>query len=286
MKHLKIFESYKDRRTLVQQLDDEFIQKYFRENYGSDIDTISQMVDIWKYVDDDRYVRDFINDYVSSSDINDFDKYDYIRYIENELDTEDVKKYLKKKAKKKKVDVDDVLKELSKNQLIKIIESEDAEEDFLRDLYESIYGNRDAFDILVDFYGEADLRENGYKYVKDYVDDQELIDAFFDTEDFSYKMEYTGEQIEWDKSLQKKLLKIDPDNSLTLFDIMDATNSIGATYNYQNKYMKSIMKKEKADGLYIAKKLKKLNDKFGLAPAIKTKYKDYTFYIDTEKYNL
>ena len=47
------------------------------------------------------------------------------------------------------------------------------------------------------------------------------------------------------------------------------------------------MKEEdEEDDLFIPKKLKELYDKFGLDEKIEEEYKEHTYYIDIEKYNV
>lgn len=300
MKHLKLFENYNmtDARDLADQLEEDYIDDYFKDHYNIDSDEVHHYVDIWQFVDDERFVSDFISDYINNDSIDDIgtDKDEYKQYIKRKLlKDEDVKKYLDKKLRKKKLEptttYEEILDELDEDQLKKIIVDIAKEEyDFIQYYYENLYANRDAYDILEEIYGKKDLEENGYKYVENYLNDNDMIEWYYDNEDFDFKKNFVSEQIEWDEKLQTKLLNLKPENVILLFDIIDAgKNTIGGKYDFQKAYMEQIerMKEEdEEDDLFIAKKLKELNDKFRLDREIEKEYKDYTFYIDTEKYNL
>ena len=57
MKHLKYFEN-SESKDLIDQLDSDFVNNYFRETYDVDIQEISNYVDIWYCVDDDKFVEE------------------------------------------------------------------------------------------------------------------------------------------------------------------------------------------------------------------------------------
>ena len=78
----KLYESYdKPDDILLGQLGDDFITKYFKDNYPIDEDNLSTICDIWQYVDDERFVNDWIYDRVSNTSIEEFDEEDYQNYI-------------------------------------------------------------------------------------------------------------------------------------------------------------------------------------------------------------
>jgi len=296
MKYIKTYENRNIDSELVEQFDDNFIEEHFRDNYEIDINEISNYINIWRYVDDDRFVDDYIDDYVNSAVLKDLCDYDYREYIKDKLiDNEEVQKYLDKISKKKELDpeiyYEDVLKELSENQLRKIIEKQNEEEECIRYTYEERYSSMDAKEILEEIYGEKDLAENAYKYVSNYVNDDEIIKDWIEEEDFDFKKEFVSNSIENERDLQKKLLDINSENAIILFEIMDDNPkySIGDEYDFQKIFMEEVMKlkeENEEDDLFVAKKLKELYDKYGLDDDIEEEYEDYTFYIDTEKYNL
>lgn len=304
MKHLKLFKQIFETNSfelLVDQFDENFIDEYFRDSYGIDIEEAARYIDIWQFVDDDKFVSDYIQDEVNNFGVEDIgDKDNWKKYIkDNLIDIDSVKEYLNEKREERRkteldlnlddLDYDDLVDELKQKDLIKIIKDQNHETDYLQEYFEERYKNESAYDIMRELYSQDELQENGYKYIQNYVDDDKVIEEFYDNQDSSYMKEYVGDQISRDRELQTKLLKLKPKNALELFDIMEDDSSIGDSYEFQNIFMKQTikqMKKEGEDDLFVAKKLKELNDKFSLANGIETKYKKYTFYIDTEKYNL
>jgi hypothetical protein len=301
-KYNKIFESsdYQVKYDIIDEFDEDFINSYFKKIYSVDESEIHNYMYVWNYVDDERFVKDYINDRINGERLVDMEKEDLRQYIINNLLTsehENVSVFIYKKGKKlgldEDVDLDDIVKKLGKKDLINIISFKaDKEEECIRDYWEGIYLNSDAKEILGEIYGENDLQQHAIEYIENYIDKDKMIEDYYENEDFSYKKEYLSEQLDYDKKLQKMALKNDPSNSIKLLDIMDDdehSHSIGDTYKYQNIYMKSVLKEmveEDEDDLYVAKMMKKLNDKFEILPKIREKYEKYTFYIDTENYNL
>jgi hypothetical protein len=300
MKHLKYFEN-SESKDLIDQLDSDFVNNYFRETYDVDIQEISNYVDIWYFVDDDKFVEDWIDDRVSNSDtlhdeINDEDFYK--RFINSHLlENEDVQRYLEKKSKKLGLDEDEsyenILEELIISQLERIIEMTDNKEKCIKEYWEGIYHGSSAREILGEFYDQEDLEKNGYKYVENYIDENDLLEYFYDNEDYSYKKDYVLNNMENDMNLQNKLLNLDPRNSLQLFDLINQDiDSIGDEYDFQKAFMNTVIEDntdeddDEVDELEVSKEMKRLNDKFGVDPEIMEEYKKYTFYIDVEKFNL
>lgn len=297
MKYLRLFES-NNARDLVSQLDDSYIDDYFRSNYEANAQELAQYYNnIWQFVDDERFVDDWIDDDVNGTCLSDFDTDELKEYIKDELiDNEAVIKYLDKIRFKNGLDPDldyeDILDELTKAKLKKIIEDQNSEEDCIRKRCEYRYSGMDTEDILSEIYGEKDLRENVYKYVQNYLDEDAMVEDYYDNEDFDFKSDFVENEIQGDDRLQRKLLKLNSDNADLLFNVMDKNSNLGKEYKFQDKFMKYQIKDsfesfedEKAKD-FICKKMKKLFDKFGLAAGIEEKYKAYTYYIEIEKYNL
>jgi hypothetical protein len=86
------------------------------------------------------------------------------------------------------------------------------------------------------------------------------------------------------EELQEKLLELNPNAVNALFDVMDDDRSIGTTYEFQKKYIEFKVKEDGED--IIPETLKDIHDKFGLNSDIEDEYKDYTYLISAEKYNL
>lgn len=296
----KIFEhTYQesDAEELVKQFDEDFIDDYFRENYDIDAEEIAKYVDIWQYVDDDRFVDDWIDGEIQNFTIRDIsDDYKMKEYIkDNLIDNDSVKKFLKKKRKELKLSktdtYEDILENLEEDDLQELIKKEKQEEEFIEWYVRDRYENMDAHDILSEFYGEKDLQENGYKYVENYVDLDKVEDDYYDNESDEYKSEWVRDRIENERELQLKLMEISPKNSILLLDVMtdDIENSIGDEDEFQIAFMEEairLVKEEDYDEEYPAEQMKKLYDKFGLANGIEEEYRDYSHMVTASKYNL
>jgi len=117
--------------------------------------------------------------------------------------------------------------------------------------------------------------------------DDDNIECF----NFSKKVEYIENSISKDKSLQRKLIEIDPNTVEGLFDIMSANKqeSIGSEYGFQKLYLSNILtnygEMDEEDDSFDSD-IKELSDKFGLNPKIAEEYKNNMILVDQEKYNL
>jgi len=61
-----------DAEELVDQFEENFIDDYFKENYSIDVGEIAKYhLDIWQFVDDDRFVKDWIDGEIQSQTIRD-----------------------------------------------------------------------------------------------------------------------------------------------------------------------------------------------------------------------
>ena len=271
----KIFENnnFQDEDDLVELFSQKYIEDYFEDNYDISIEDAIRSLNIWAYVDKDYIVSKLISNICSytSIDNKEFDKYDYIDYIKDEM----------------KVDIDfSELKNMSRDELIEIITDEGEERNFIKDYYEyKKYPNAHPEDIIMDEHGKNAL-DDIYPYIRNYIDKNEIIDIYRDTIDFETKQEFVKDSIITDKNLQLELLNLNPNTIDALFDIMDENKSIGKSYTFQKDYIKYHEKQDNLDDNRIANLLKDINDRYGLNPEIKKEYIDYLYVIDSEKYNL
>ena len=295
----KLFENtYNEEEELAKQFGESFIDEYFKENYEIDVEEIAKYhSDIWKYVNDERFVQDWIDNDIANRSIKDInDEEEMVDYIKDRLIDEDsVKEFLDKKRKKYQLETndsyEDVVDELKMNDLYKLIYRENSNDDFVEWYVNKRYSNMDAHDILEELYGENDLKQNAYQYVENYVDTDQLEEDYIDDESYEYKLDWVAERIHNEQDLQNKLMEMNPKNSILLLDVMnsDTSYSIGDEYGYQKTFMEEVLKQAKEEDFYDeypAEQLKKLNDKFGLANGIEDEYREYTYLIDAEKYNL
>jgi len=88
----KLYERYGDvADELIEELSDDTIEKYYDDNYVGDIEEIVSMLgnQIWQFVDDDKYVEDWIDNDISYQSIRDLDDEDDLRkFIEDNWTTQ------------------------------------------------------------------------------------------------------------------------------------------------------------------------------------------------------
>jgi len=304
IKSFKIFERASIARTLVDKLDDDFIEEYYEENWDVDIDTILEVDPslIEDHIDDRRFVDDFIHDEVNSRSLEDFSEYEYKKFIEKNWSDVKEKYILQKYKEDNDIDEDEeleygdyMLDNLGDDELRDVIKEDDEEEDFVQDTINDWYEGRDAMDIIGDIYGKVEGKEL-YNIVRNYIDETEIIKAYKEGEDFYYKKECVEGQIAYDSKIQNYLLKKDKDNVLLLVDLFideSGDNNIGDEYDFQNIYIEKYVENnidedstddDKAD--LRAESLKFLNDNFGLDSDIAREYDDDMWMVTSDKYNL
>jgi len=310
---IKIFERYQQNEDIALELADQFptdfVDEYFDDNYDIDAKEASGYgVDIWELVDDEKFVQDYIDGYVESTEISELDhldKEEYEKFIRYNLieKASNVKKYLDKQRKKHGFSITDSYRDIfdqldiKKSRLIQLISDSGFESEFIEEYYTEMYRNYSAYDICEELYGERDAKENAYKYLEYYVSDSDIIQAYKDNESDEYKREFISRNIDNTIELQEKLFEINPQkNVLLLFDVIDnSTNSIGDTYEFQKMYMEvcimDLKEEYETDNLddidgEIADKLKELFNSFTLDSEIEEEYDRFMWKINADKYNL
>lgn len=328
---------------LVDELDNEFIEKYFDKYLAyDDFDEIIQISPtlIWNHIDDESAMKDVIYDEINSRGLEDFydgdlrdwlkgkyhdektSKFIYNKYMEDEgVDFEELKdlkdelkdetdlgkiKKLKKKIKEikskikeyKEMNIDDIIDELDEDTLHDIIRDNYNEYDFIDEMLNEQYKNYSLKDYIEEIYGNVDSiyfdRDSNMDWILDYVDKQGVIDEWNENEDFDHKKERVEDEISSTKLLQYKLLKIDPKNSLKLFDLfinnnyVNTNDTIEDEYIFQKAYIESYFEDYDDEDIEEVKSdaLKNLYDNFKLNSQIKEEYKDYMWKISVDKYNI
>jgi hypothetical protein len=244
---------------------------------------------LWDYVDKDFVKGDLIKGMVDGAFIDDniFSIKDYSDYIKENITIflPEIDKFIKKHhLLNTKYEM--VLKLMKKIDFIKLITKYEKSNDFLEYYYNDRWDVFDAEEILFEIWGKHNVLNDLYPYIRQYIKDEEkIINDFHDTIEFSEKFEYVRDNISYDRKLQEKLLIINPNTVVALFDIIDT--SLGNDYHFQKKYLEFMFNENnvKPDDIY-PHELKKLNVAFGLNPKIEEEYKDYLYGIDSEKYNL
>lgn len=302
IKYFKFFENYNERRIssqLVEQFDDDFIEEWFKENHMMDAEEI---IDLWpstifRFIDDDRYVIDFIDNEISSLSIEDFSEYDYKQYISNELMTDKLEKkiiklYNKNASKTVGLPIEteyseDHLELLTEKQLRKIIENENKEDEFVEYIIRDRYEDEDAKGIIENIYGRVEGMRGSelWNIFSNYVDGDELVKDWLDETD---KQSSVEDDISNSKTLQQKLLEIDKSNALLLAELFLSykyDTNISNKYKFQKEYIEEFSNKnEGEDSKAIA--LKFLHDNFGLSNKIEKEYSSDMWMVSTQKYNI
>lgn len=297
IKNFKKFNLISEKLTDV--LDDDFIENYYDENLkNTDIVDILGLYPklIWKFIDDDEYVKDHIESEINNAEFEEFDIDNYIEFITNNMDDDfesEIINVYNSKNKKRSDDIDYMLNKLKKKDLINIIENLDKEEDCIRYIMEKRYKNYDAEDIWKE-YGDLDsMRASDiYNTFRYYIDEEGIIDDYNENQD---KQEELENNICNEIELQRKILEVAPEKVLKLAKIFknEHGKNISDEYDFQKTFINEYVNKncgneceENERGEYIAKALKYLYDNFDLDYDIKDEYKDYMWLVFTSKFNL
>ncbi len=325
----KIFESWNSTASdLINQFDDDYIEEYYAKNHKIGLDEIISMSsheNIMNYFDGDKYKKDWISDYISGYNFNDFDKDDLKKYIKKNID-ETIENNILEIYNKNNYDEDDedseketefsyyMLNDLDKEELQEVIKDSRKEDNCTEWLINGWYSNQDGEDLFDEFcgwtkengyygnkeYGSFEKIENSefYNRVSKYIDDDKLKNDWDDGTEFNSKKESVENDIYNSKILQRYLIEKDPDNADALIDLWKEnkfkSDNIGSEYNFQiayiNKYIKDNMyddgTEEDRESL-IEDSLVYLQGKFGLDYKTRIKYKPYMWKVTAEfKFNI
>ena len=296
IKSFKIFERYHNpSKELVDQFDDEFIDEYFDKHCLMDAEQIIDLwpSSIWQFIDDNKYIEDFIRGEISSLSIDDFSDYDYKNYIINNITYEKELKvidfYNKLKNKNETIYDHDMVEDLTEEQLREIIESENEEEDFVEYNITDRYENMTAKDIIDEMYGSRIEGDELYKIFTNYIDDDEIVEHWKGETDKGSEIQ---ENISGSPELQNKLLDIDKANVILLAKLFTEEtygNNNSKKYKFQKLFITEYVKEhadDNTDDYLRAEAIKYLHDKFGLNAKIEKEYSDDMWLISSDRYNL
>ncbi len=326
--NFKLFENLAtEAKDLIEQLDETDIDNIYNKNHKMCADDIlSNWPDsIWNFIDDEKFINDFIKDEVNSRELSDFEKHEFENYIEENL-TDDIKSQIldlyNKNNDEQEEEFDDyMIEELDEDDLKDIIEDNNKESEFIENIVRGWYDSYDAKEFFKEFYGYDSFDEiynkNSFytnkespheivnKYLsrfKKYVDIEKLENSYLD-EDYYTKVTELVDDIPYDKELQTKILNANKENVLLLSDLMEESlpndipdRSIGKKYFFQKAYIEEYLKDyisgneedytEEEKSDIIAKSLKFLNDKFGINSKIEKEYENEMWIISSDRYNL
>lgn len=299
IKKFKLFESiYTTIDELSQQFDDDFIDEFFDEHCSMTAQEIIELWpnSIWKFINDDEYVDDFIRDEINNYSIEDYSEHDYRLYLIANITDDKEEKIIKLYNKKEKENKDyydsDMLDVLTEKQLRKIIKSENEEEELVEFAAKYRYEDKDAEEIYNEIYGRGDdMGKEIYQMFSYYVDDDEIID---DWKENTNKREEIQELISYTPELQYKLLTIDKSNVFLLSELfIDRADdeNISKKYKFQKIYIKEyvndkIKDESESEDHLKAVAIKFLYDNFKLNKKIEKEFSDDMWLANADKYNL
>jgi len=298
IKKFKLFENVENMQIkLINQFDDNFIDKYFDDNFLEDAEEIISLWPntIWNFVNDDEYVKDVIRDEISSRTIDDFSEEDYISYLRYNITDNKEEKIIElynKKEDKEDEEYDfDMLDSLTEDELREIIQDDDEEEKFVEYVITSYLSDKDAQEVIEDIYGASWITDNGrniYNMLRYYVKDSEIVEEWRKNTNRREKVE---EEVYNDKQLQNILLNKKKSNVFLLSKLFIEENgdNISDEYDFQKAYITRYVKKNKGNKLddnLRAEAIKYLYDNFELNYEIEEEYADDMWMIGMDKFNI
>lgn len=198
-----------------------------------------------------------------------------------------------------KLEFDDfMLDDLPDDDLRSVIEEDNDGENCVREIVENRHKNQGVQELIEDEYGKLNAKDL-YNAIQNYIDDDAIIQSYKENEDYEDKVYYLKNAISSDRNLQKKILDLDPKNSILLANsfVEDgySRSFIGDEYDFQKAYIESKIKEfldeeEIADedeiGHVKAEALKFLHNEFGLDSDIENEYENDLWLAHSTKYNI
>ncbi len=284
----KIFENVaEDNYDLASQFSQKFIEQYWEKNIELSIFDAIYRVNLWDYVDKDKVKDHLIKEQIDKTHIGDnnkFQKIDYIEFIKSnifELVYSDLDKY-RKIYNLNHMNYEEILDILNVDELIQIIEDNGEDNNFIKNYFYEKFDDTEAEDIL-EIENDMLDPESLYDFLEDWIDKEKIIKDYKNLIDFEEKFEYLMNSIIDSVDLQYKLIKMDPDNVIALFNIMDSDSKLITDYKFQKLFIK--INKEKKN-INIENSIKQLYEVCGLNEKIEKEYQDYMYLIYAKKYNL
>lgn len=306
MKNLLTLEKFNINKELVDYLDENYIEEYYNTHYDISILDICDIYPniILRNIDDKSFLNDYIESEIDNSSIEDISTINELKdFINYNLTEEKEEKILEfwKEIHENDYDEDELseiefdikmLDDLEEDQLIDIIKDDDDEDKYIETVINSRYEGRDAEDILGDMYNIHSDFKRIFPTIRDYIDEDDIIEQYKKDESFEYKRDFVINSIEQSKELQLKILKSNKESVILLYDLFigySSDNNISNTYRFQKNYIKQYVIENKGseeDDILIAIALSNLNENFTLNDKIKEKYKKYIWLSDSNEFNI
>jgi len=267
--------SYLDNsETFMNDLDENFITQYWNNNYEKsyDFETMKYMLNPWDYIDDKKFVENWIDDEVDNEDIDDIinDDYDKEHYlipylvnndfkykddsiIQSYFDQESLDEDNEERIKEIKVrteeegDAEWILQELDCEHLRDLVRELGDENDLLRNYFEERYRNYSARDIMEEFYNKSELDnpewwDKGYYNIMWYVNEKEMVEDMPDPE-----LEEMIAEIEIDNNddFQKLVFEHYPEKCVDMIYYSVVGSKLAELEEFQMAYFEKVLE----DGL-------------------------------------
>ena len=240
---------------LIDILPDDFVEKYYKENYIDimDIRDLVYYINIWDHIDDEKFVSAWIegeSDYHYDDFVHIFDKDNIISHIVKNVDTKDTESIMNEYNESEVYDeLEELLDSLSFDEIKDIMENHLDIFDFITDHLDERYRNCNAYDILREFHNEDELMWlfihegdilNKYNLMM-YFDEDKAREGIWDNEDSYYINERLSDSLENCVELHEKIFEIDKS---TVKELVEFTGcDFVYTYEFQKEFMKRRKKK-------------------------------------------
>lgn len=301
MKYIKEFKLFENnvhlKVQLIDQLDVDDIDKLYDIIFK--YNTIEEVFDlstdfVLKYIDDNDFINDIIDEEINNSIIDDFGEYDYKDWLnENQyadIEDEILETYIRNNEDEIDSQIEfnnDMINQLDEDDLKKIIINLNYTDDFISDMIHNRYYNCSVSDYLYENYGSYLNFNIIYPIIRDYIDESIIIDDFNDSIDDYERRNMIYDNVEYYAEIQKYLVNIDNNNIIYLSEILiGKVFTIFEEYEYQKIYIEKYADKNLNDENAKAKAIKFLNDNFKLDSDIEDEYADDIWMINADNFNL
>lgn len=301
MKYIKEFKLFENnvhlKVQLIDQLDVDDIDKLYDIIFK--YNTIEEVFDlstdfVLKYIDDNEFINDIIDEEINNSIIDDFGEYDYKDWLnENQyadIEDEILETYIRNNEDEIDSQIEfsnDMINQLDEDDLKKIIINLNYTDDFISDMIHNRYYNCSVSDYLYENYGSYLNFNIIYPIIRDYIDESIIIDDFNDSIGDYERRNMIYDNVEYYAEIQKYLVNIDNNNIIYLSEILiGKVFTIFEEYEYQKIYIEKYADKNLNDENAKAKAIKFLNDNFKLDSDIEDEYADDIWMINADNFNL
>jgi len=260
----KINENWELQSELIDEVDDNIIDKYFEDNYEIDFDEIANSSNIRNHINDDAYVQQWIDSDIGNNTFDEYSDWDFKKYIKKFLTDDKEAKILElynddnyDEDDEKTTEFDeDLIDDLDDDQLKEVIEDDDGEYEFISYMVNNRYEGMSALEVIEEIYGDLEEQEENSSYVKygygnkphtlldevgNFVDKDAVVEEWKSEMDWTNRKEYAQGAIDSNKEMQRNILENDSGNVLKLVELFEeggGGDNIGDDFGFQDTYVK------------------------------------------------